>query len=414
VTRAPRRRAGDPIAAEGGRPIRETFLPFGRPAIGEEEIAAVADVLRGGWIGAGERALAFERAFAQAVGVRHAVATASCTAALHLLLAASRIGPGDEVITTPMTFVATVNAILKSGASPVLADIDPGTLNIDPRAVARAVTRRTRAILPVHFGGLPCDLDGIDTLAREHGLLVVEDAAHAAGARRGGAPVGGAGRLAAFSFYPNKVLTTIDGGMATTDDAALAEEMRLLRDHGLSSSAWQRFAEREPVETRALRVGHRYAMSDVQAALGLVQLARLDEMVAARERIAAIYDAGLSGLPLERPRRPPAAAPDRHALHLYVILLGPEIAPERDALVRALRAENIGAGIHYLAIHRHPVFAETLPYREGDLPVTESVTDRCVTLPIGAAMSEDDAHDVVEAVRSVVERCRRAPRPARC
>lgn len=406
--RRPKRRPGEPIAIDGGRPIRDEFLPFGRPMIGEEEIAAVGAVLRSGWIGMGERTIAFERAFAGHVGARHAVSVSSCTAGLHLALAAAGVGPGDEVVTAAMTFVATVNAILETGATPVLVDVHPRTLDMTADAAARALTRRTRALLPVHFGGLPCDLDGLGSLARERGLVVLEDAAHAAGARYRGRPVGGHGNLAAFSFYPNKNLTTIEGGMVTTDDDGIAEEMRLLRLHGLSSDAWRRYAARDLVVSLALRSGFKYNMTDVQAVLGLGQLARLDGFLAIRERYAATYDEALADLPIDRQDRPPPGGPDRHALHLYIVLLRlEELAADRNTIVRALRAERVGAGVHYQAIHEHPYFAETLPYRKGDFPVAESVSARTLTLPLSPSMTEEDLWDVIEAVRGVLARYRK-------
>jgi len=412
--RAPKRPPGAPIAIDGGTPIRDAFLPFGRPSISEAEIAAVAEVLRSGWIGMGERTIAFESAFAESVGARHAVSVSSCTAGLHLALVAAGIGRGDEVVTTPMTFVATINAILETGATPVLVDIDSRTQNIAPDSVARALTPRTRAILPVHFAGLPCDLDGLAALARPRGLSIVEDAAHAVGARYRGRPIGGHGNLVSFSFYPNKNITTIEGGMVTTDDDRLAEEMRLLRLHGLSSDAWRRFSAREFAVSHALRSGYKYNLTDVQSVIGLGQLERLGEFLATRERYAAMYDEALAGLPLETPPRPPLGGPDRHGLHLYVVLLRLEdLSADRNEIVRALRAERIGVGVHYLAIHRHPYFAEALPYREGDFPAAESVSDRTLTLPLSPSMSEDDLWDVVEALRGVLARFRKGAGRAR-
>ena len=411
--REPKRELHEPIAAEGGRPIRDEFLPFGRPVVSEEEITAVAAVLRSGWLGMGKRTLEFEEAFARYTGARHAVTVSSCTAGLHVALLAAGLGPGQEVVTTPMTFVATVNAILQTGATPVLVDIDPHTLNIETEAVAQAITPRTRAILPVHFGGLPCDLEGLGELACSHGLALVEDAAHGVGARYRGKPIGGYGNLAAFSFYPNKNMTTIEGGMVTTDDDRLAEEMRLLRLQGLSSDAWRRFGSKDLVVSHALRLGYKYNLTDVQSVLGLGQLSRLEAFLGVRERYAEIYDRELAELPIDTQRRPPCGSPDRHGLHLYVILLRlEELTVDRDTVVRALRAENIGVGVHYLPIHEHPYHAETLSYRTGDFPVAESVSKRTLTLPLSPGMSEEDLWDVIEAVRSVLSRYRKVNRTA--
>lgn len=402
--RRPPRRA---LAIEGGPPVRSTLLPFGEPVIGEAEIAQVVEVLRSGWLGMGRRTLAFERAFAEYVGARHAVSVSSCTAGLHVALVAKGVGPGDEVITTPMTFVATVNAILETGATPVLVDIDRATMNLDAEAVARAVTPRTRALLPVHFGGLPCDLDALGRLAKEHGLFILEDAAHAAGAVWNGKRIGGHGNLAAFSFYPNKNMTTIEGGMVTTDDDALAEEMRLLRLHGLSSDAWKRFGSKELVVSQAVRRGYKYNLTDVQSALGLVQLGRLEGFLEVRERHARLYDEELAGLPIERQARPTTGSGHRHGLHLYPVLLCPgELAADRDQVVRALRAENIGVGVHYQAVHEHPYFATTLPYEPGSFPVAESVSASTLTLPFGPALTDQDVSDVIEALHDVLGRYR--------
>ena len=395
------------LAIEGGPPVRDSFLPFGRPAINEDEIAAVAEVLRSGWPGMGQHTLAFEQAFAAYVGARHAVSVSSCTAGLHVALAAAGAGPGDEVITTPMTFAATVNAIRQTGATAVLADIDPDTLNLDAGAVERALTPRTKVLLPVHFGGLPCDLDRLRTVAQAHGLAIVEDAAHAVGAVSRGTRVGGHGNLAAFSFYPNKNMTTIEGGMVTTDDDGLANEMRLLRLHGLSTDAWRRFSSREVVHSEVIRAGFKYNMTDVQAVLGVSQLARLEGFLAVRERYAALYDRELADLPFDRQYRPPADGADRHALHLYLVLLRLDaLSVDRDHVLRALRAENIGASLHYQAIHLHPYYQRVLPYRPGDFPVAERVAGCTVTLPLSPSMLETDARDVVRALRSILLRYR--------
>jgi dTDP-4-amino-4,6-dideoxygalactose transaminase len=434
--RKPKRGAGDAIAFEGGTPIRNDFLPFGRPLITEEEIAAVGQVLRSGWIGMGKRTIEFEQAFAASCGARHAVSVSSCTAGLHIALIAAGVGPGHEVITTPLTFVATVNTILETGATPVLVDIDPRTLNIEAAAVAAAITPRTRAILPVHFGGLACDLPAFGELARARGLAIIEDAAHAVGTRCAGKTIGGHGNLVAFSFYPNKNITSIEGGMVTTDDDALAEEMRLLRMHGLSSDAWRRFSAKEVVVSEAIRGGYKYNLTDVQSVLGLGQLARLEEFLTTRERYAAIYDRELEGLPIDRQTRPPLGErtrvrsarasktsgandpsagaldtlpADRHGLHLYVILLRlDELTVDRNTILKALRAENVGAGLHYMAVHEHHYFQSILPYRRGDFFVAESVSERTLTLPLSPSMSEDDVWDVIEAVRSVLTRYRKS------
>lgn len=395
--------AAEPAATPGGAPVREKFLPVAVPLISEEEIAAVVDVLRSGWIGMGERTLAFERAFAEYVGVPHAVAVSSCTAALHTALLAAGVGPGDEVITTPLTFAATVNMIIATGATPVLADIDPHTLNLSPASVERAITPRTRALLPVHFAGLSCDLDALHALARRHDLALIEDAAHAVGTVHGGMRIGARGNLTCFSFYPTKNMTTIEGGMITTSDAALADEMRRIRMHGLSADAWRRFGPGTAIQQEVVRLGFKYNMTDVAAAIGLGQLARLEGFIEHRERLARRYDEGLRGLPLEIPARPPAGAPDRHALHLYVVLVQEErLGASRDQVVSALRAQNIGATVHYPAIHHHTYYREAVQYDEDELRVATDVTRRIISLPLSAAMTNGDVDDVVGAMHRVL------------
>ncbi|MBI1722714.1 MAG: DegT/DnrJ/EryC1/StrS family aminotransferase [Gemmatimonadetes bacterium] len=392
---------------EGGQPIRDTYLVFGRPLFSEEEIQDVVAVLRSGWPGMGKKTIEFEQAFAEYCGARHAVSIASCTAGLHVALLAAGVGRGDEVVTTAMTFAATINAIRQTGATPVLVDIDPNTLNLTPEAVSHAITPKTKAILPVHFGGLPCDLERLGELARSHRLAIIEDAAHAVGGVYHGRRVGGHGNLACFSFYPNKNMTTIEGGMITTDDDGLVEEMRLLRLHGLSSDAWKRFESKAFIPSRVVRDGFKYNMTDVQAVLGLGQLKRLEAFLATRERYAAILDEELAGLPFDRQLRPPLGGTDRHALHLYVILLRlEELTVDRDHILAAIREENIGVTAHYLAINEHPYYQRVLPYRPGDFPFAERVSARTLTLPMSPSMSEDDLFDVIDAVRSVLARYR--------
>jgi dTDP-4-amino-4,6-dideoxygalactose transaminase/glycosyltransferase involved in cell wall biosynthesis/ubiquinone/menaquinone biosynthesis C-methylase UbiE len=390
------------LAVEGGRPVRETFLPFGAPCLGDEEVEEVAATLRSGWIGTGPRAERFEEEFAAYVGARHAVSLSSCTAGLFLSLLAAGVGPGDEVITTPLTFAATVNVIEHAGARPVLADVDPSTLNLDPSQVERAVTPRTRAVIPVHFGGLPCDMDALNRVAEARGLAVVEDAAHATGARYRGRMAGALARAASFSFYANKNLTTGEGGMVTTDDAELAERVRLLRLHGLSGDAWRRFSTRRLMRSDVLAPGYKLNMTDIAAALGLHQLRKQERFMETRERYAAIYDEAFAGLPARRQPRPAAPSADRHALHLYTLVLeeGRWRVP-RDEVVAALLAENVGAAIHYRAVHTHPFYRDKYGFRPEDFPHAFAVGESILSLPLTPAMSERDLSDVIAAVRKV-------------
>lgn len=391
----------DRPAIAGGTPAFEDFLVFGKPVLGEEEVEAVSDVIRSTWIGQGDRCREFEEAFAGRVDARHAVAVSSCTAALHLALVAHGIGHGDEVITTSLTFVATAHAVLHAGASPVLADVERGTLNIDVDDVARRIGPRTRAIIPVHFGGLPCELDALRRLAEEHGLLIVEDAAHAVGARYGGVPIGGTG-LACFSFYPNKNITTGEGGMITTGDADLVERLAMLRLHGLSRDAWERFRSKRVLFSDAVALGFKYNLTDIQAALGLVQLGRLDGFLDARRELAQTYDAGLADLRGLRAQPRPWNDDLRHAHHLYIVEVDPdEFGLDRDSLLGALRAENIGAGVHYRAVHRHPFYAELLRVDPASLPVADALSDRLLSLPLSPAMTEEDVETVCHALERI-------------
>jgi dTDP-4-amino-4,6-dideoxygalactose transaminase len=393
--------SGSPAIA-GGRPAFDEFLVFGAPLLGEEEIQGVVDVLRSGWLGTGERTVEFEAAFAEAVGAPHAVGVSSCTAGLHLALVAAGIGPGDEVITTAMTFVATVNAIIHAGATPVLADIDGATLNIDLDDVARLVGPRTKAVIPVHFGGLPVDPKPLRDLASAHGLTVIEDAAHALGGLVEGRPIGGGASIACFSFYPNKNITTGEGGMVTTDDRQLAERLHILRLHGLSRDAWERFRTKRVVFSDAVAPGFKYNMIDLQAALGLVQLRRLDEFVETRRRLALSYDETLANVPGLEAQPRPWNDSTRHAHHLYVVTVDESaFGAGRDELLAALRAENIGAGVHYQAVHLHPYYRDTLGLPDTALPVASEVSGRLLSLPLSPAMTDDDVRLVAAAIERI-------------
>ncbi|MBI4572090.1 MAG: DegT/DnrJ/EryC1/StrS family aminotransferase [candidate division NC10 bacterium] len=387
----------------GDRGRRLEFLIFGSPAIGEEEIAEVVATLRSGWLGTGPRVQRFEEDFRVYVGCGHAVALNSCTAGLHLALEVLGIGPGDEVITSPLTFSATANVIVHVGATPVFADVDPRTMNLDPEALARAVTPRTKAILPVHLAGRPCDMDALLQVARRHGVAVVEDAAHAVEARYRGRSVGSIGDLTAFSFYVTKNLVTGEGGMLTTDNAAWAEEIRIKALHGISRDAWKRYSAEgfQPYDT--LFPGYKYNMTDLQAALGIHQLARLESNLAIRERHWRQYDAALADHPLLTTPSP-VDPRDRHARHLYTVLVDTERAGmSRNEFMVRLKAENIGTGIHFTPLHLHSYYAKTLGFRRGQFPAAEFIGDRTVSLPLSAKLTDEDVEDVITAVRRVLE-----------
>jgi len=393
------------LACEGGRPVREDFLVFGRPLIGEEEIAEMVDTLRSGWIGFGPKCLRFEQDFAGYVHADYALSVNSATAALHLALLAANVGPGDEVITTPLTFVATANVITHAGATPVFVDVDPLTQNIDPERIEQAVTRRTRAILPVHMAGWPCEMDAIGAIAARHGLTVIEDAAHAAETWYRGSKVGSISRFTAFSFYATKNLTTGEGGMLTTDDASVIDRLRVLRLHGLDKDAWKRYSPGGFMPYQALEPGYKYNLTDMQASLGLHQLARLERSLEARERIWAMYDAAFTEVPGVRVRPLPQTLGSRHARHLYALELDLDrLECDRGRFMSALGGENIGSGIHFVPVHLHQYYRDTYGTRRGDHPHAERIGDRTLSLPLSAAMSEDDARDVIAAITKVALR----------
>jgi len=386
-------------------PAVERFIPFGEPLIGEEEIAEVVETLRSGWIGTGPKVEQFEREFASYIGCRDAVAVSSCTAGLHLSLLVSGVSPGNEVITTTMTFAATVNVIVHVGAVPILVDIDERTLNLTADQIKQAVTPRTKAVIPVHFGGLPCDLSAINELAAHYGLAVIEDSAHALGGRYGGKLIGSSGNLACFSFYPNKNITTIEGGMITLDDPELAEKLRIWRLHGLGTDAWERYRSKRLILSEILYPGFKYNMTDVQASLGIHQLRNIEQFLAIRESYAEILDTTLdpfirAGYVRTQPR-PPAGSQDRHALHLYVVLINPaRFKVNRDRIVEALRAENIGAGMHYRAIHLHPYYREL--FREWSFPVANQVSEATLTLPLSPKLSRGEMESVARGLERVL------------
>lgn len=386
------------------RPARASFLPFALPSIGDEEIAAVAEVLRSGWLTSGPQVRSFEAAFAAFVGAEHAVALNSCTAALHLALEALGVGPGDEVVTSPFTFTATAEVIAYLGATPIFADIDPATGNLDPAAAAAAVTPRTVAIVPVHLGGLAAPLGALRAVAARRGLALVDDAAHALPATCDGRMVGAGADATAFSFYATKTITTGEGGMLTTNDGRIAERVRLMSLHGISKDGWKRYAQHGSWHYEVRELGYKYNLTDIAAALGLAQLRRCDALAERRAAIAAAYDEAFAGLAaLELPPRP--APGDRHAWHLYQIRLDLGRLPiDRATFVRALAEQNIGASVHFIPLHTQPAYRERYGYQPEDFPRAMALYERVVSLPIYPAMSDDDVRDVIEAVQSVALR----------
>jgi dTDP-4-amino-4,6-dideoxygalactose transaminase len=374
-------------------------VPFSPPRIGRDEIAEVVATLESGWLSTGPRVRRFEEAFAGYVGAPHAVALNSCTAALHLALLAAGVGPGDEVVTTPLTFCATANVVVHCGATPVFADIDPRTGNLDPSAAAAAVTPRTRVLLPVHFGGLPADVEAFGALARRHGLIVVEDAAHCVEGLAAGRKIGATADFTAFSFYATKNLTTGEGGMLTTASASAADRVRTASLHGMTRDAWARYERGTHVSYDVVMAGFKYNMSDLQAAIGLHQLAAIDRHLSRRRAIAERYDEGLDGLPLERFDPPPAGT--THAHHLYTVLIDPRAGRSRDDVAARLASVGIATSVHFPAVHLHGFYRERFGGRDGQCPHAERVAAEILSLPLSPALTDPQVDAVIGAMRDV-------------
>ena len=406
VTSTPAPQPGSPtLQSRVGTKRRTAFLSFAPPLIGEEEIAEVVDTLRSDWITTGPKVAAFEAEFAAAVLAPKALALNSCTAALHTALAVSRIGAGDEVITTPLTFAATVNVVEHVGARPVLVDVEPDTLTIDATQIAAAITSRTRAIIPVHYAGHPADLDPIHALAQAHRLLVLEDAAHALPAAYRGRKIGCGSNPVAFSFYATKNLTTAEGGMLTADPDFLARA-RILSLHGMSRDAARRYEAGGHWAYEILAPGFKYNMTDIQGALGLWQLRKLARFQRRRREVVAAYQAAFAGeealeLPVERPWV-------EHAWHLYVLRLHPAaLRIGRDRFIEELSARNIGTSVHFIPIHLHPYYRDKYGYSATDFPVAHDSFQRMISLPLNPRLSDQDIADVIGAVLDVVRTFRR-------
>lgn len=388
-------------AIEGGPPAFSSWLPFDLPSIGAEEEEEVIDTLRSGWITMGPKVKRFEESFRDYVGAGNAAATNSCTAALHLCLAAMEIGPGDEVITTPVTFAATANVIIHQGATPVFADIEPDTLNIDPERIRDKVTDRTKAIVPVHMAGRPCRMEEIMKIADEIGIPVIEDAAHALGASYKGKKIGSISNFTCFSFYPTKNITAIEGGMVTSDDVAMMDKIRLLSLHGMDKDAWKRYSHGGTQHWEIVYPGYKYNMTDVQASVGIHQLEKLDSFLKIRERYVAIYNKSLAEqeeIELMQPFKDGVSSN-----HLYIIKLNlDKLRIGRDMFMQALKAENIGTGIHFRSLHLHPYYRDTFKFRPEDFPVANNVSDRIISLPLYPKMYEEDLITVVKTVKKLV------------
>jgi dTDP-4-amino-4,6-dideoxygalactose transaminase len=378
--------------------MREHYLVFGQPRIEQPEIDEVVASLRAAWLGTGPKAAEFERRVAAYKGVPHAVGLNSCTAGLHLACVVLGLRPGDEVITTPMSFCATVNAIVHAGATPVLADVDPVTMNLDPDAVARRITPRTRALLPVHFAGRACDMDALMAIAREHELRVIEDCAHAIETEYRGRKAGTIGDLGVLSFYSTKNVVTGEGGMVLTRDAELAKRTKTMGLHGMSADAWKRFTDDGYKHYDVEEIGFKYNMMDLQAAIGLHQITRVESYWQRRLAIWQRYLRELADLPLGLPA--PVPADERHALHLFVLQVDEaRCGVSRDDMLMALHRQNIGTGVHYRSIPSLSVYRRRFGWKPEDWPNAHAIGERTLSLPLSAKLTDDDVGDVIAAVR---------------
>ena len=377
------------------------FITFGAPQIEREEIDEVVRCLESGWIGTGPRVAQFEAEFAAYKQIQYAAAVGSCTAGMHLSVLAAGIGPGDEVITTPLTFCATVNAIIHAGATPVLADVDAATMNIDPAQVEARITPRTKAILPVHFAGRPCDLDSLKAIADRHGLKLIEDCAHAIETTYHGRAAGTFGNFGCFSFYATKNVTTGEGGMILTRNEEDLARIKMLALHGMSKDAWKRFSDEGYKHYFVLEPGFKYNMMDMQAAIGIHQLRRVEANWLRRQQLWNLYNSAFADLPIETPGDP---QPDtRHAYHLYTILIDEAVAnTTRDEFLEGMTERGIGVGVHYLSIPEHPAYQEKFGWRPEDWPKAMRIGRQTVSLPLSAKLTDEEVARVIDAVWTVL------------
>lgn len=384
-------------------PVRskDRFLVFGAPAIEDAEIAEVVSTMNSGWLGTGPKVARFEQEFAAYKNAKSAIAVNSCTAALHLSYLAAGIKPGDEVITTPLTFCATVNAIIHAKGTPVLVDVDPVTKNIDPKEIVKRITPQTKAIAVVHMAGHPCDMDAIMQIANEHNLQVIEDCAHAIETEYKGQKAGTIGDFGCFSFYVTKNIVTGEGGMIITRAEESLSRLKVLALHGMSKDAWKRFGDEGYKHYQVVECGFKYNMMDLQAAIGIHQLNRIETYWYRREEIWNQYNSAFADLPITLPASPEPNT--RHGYHLYTILIDEERAGiSRDKFLDAMTAHNIGVGVHYLSIPEHPYYQETFGWQPEDYPNAMAIGRQTVSLPLSARLTDDDVQDVIWAVRRIL------------
>lgn len=380
---------------------REEYLIFGSPLIEEPEIQEVVDTFRSGWLGTGPKVARFEDIFKEYTGAKYAMALNSCTAGLHLAMVVTGIRSGDEVITTPLTFASTANAIIHTGATPVFVDVEKETMNIDPEKIEEAITPRTRAIIPVHFAGRPCNMDVIMDIARQHDLIVIEDAAHCIEGWYKGKKIGNIGDMSCFSFYVTKNIVTGEGGMVTTNKEVWADKIKMYGLHGLSKDAWRRYSDEGFIHYQVIFPGFKYNMMDIQASLGIHQMKRIDKYLKRRKEIWEKYNSAFSNLPVSCPAPPEHNTV--HARHLYSLLIDiDKIKKTRDDIQQELHELNIGTGIHFISLHLHDYYRKTYDFKPDDFPNARFISDRTISLPLSPKLTDRDVRDVVDAVKNVV------------
>lgn len=383
--------------------MRKSFLVFGSPLIEQPEIDEVVNSLKSGWLGTGPKVHKFEEMFTKYKGVKYAMALNSCTAALHLSLLAIGIKPGDEVIVPTMTFCSTANVVIHVGAKPVFADCKKDTMNIDPEDIERKITSKTKAIIPVHMAGRPCDMDAIIKIAKKHHLKIIEDCAHAIETEYHSKKAGTFGELGCFSFYVTKNIVTGEGGMVITNNKKYADTIKKMALHGMSKDAWKRFSDKGYKHYQVVYPGYKYNMMDLQAAIGIHQLPRIKKYWKRRQKIWNRYNHAFKNLPVFIPA--PVEPNTRHAYHLYTLLLDIDnLKITRDQFLDEMTKRNIGVGVHYIALHLHPYYRKTFGYKKGDFPNAEWISDRTVSLPLSAKLTDEDVRDVIEAVKNIIKK----------
>ncbi len=381
--------------------MRNEFLVFGSPLIEQEEVDEVVDSLKSGWIGTGPKVHQFEEMFRDYKGVKYAMALNSCTACLHLSMLSINLQPGDEVIVPTMTFAATANVVIHAGGKPVFVDSLRDSMNIDPADIERKITPKTKAIIPVHFAGRACDMDTILDIAKKYDLKIIEDCAHAIETEYHGKKTGTFGDIGCFSFYVTKNIVTGEGGMAITNNQEYADKIKIMGLHGMSKDAWKRFSDEGYKHYQVVYPGFKYNMMDIQAALGIHQLPRVDSYWLRRQEIWDIYNEAFKDLPVFTPA--PVAPDTKHAYHLYTLLLDIDrLSITRDQFLDEMTKRKIGVGVHYIALHLHPYYQQTLGHKRGDFPNAEWISDRTVSLPLSAKLTNADVDDVIEAVQSIL------------